>query len=85
MKPGRIGQILSEESSRIINGLGPSIGQLVRALATFLSGCIIGFIYVLYLIHFIIIELATYSGNSILCSFCCNGWILLFESNGTMD
>ena len=49
MKPGRIGQILSEESSRIINGLGPSIGQLVRALATFLSGCIIGFIYVLFL------------------------------------
>ena len=85
MKPGRIGQILSEESSRIINGLGPSIGQLVRALATFLSGCIIGFVYVLYFVYFIIIELLTYSCYFILCSFCYNGWILLFESNGTMD
>ena len=46
MSPGRIGQILSEESSRIINGLGPSIGQLVRAISTFISGCIIGFLYV---------------------------------------
>ena len=85
MKPGRIGQILSEESSRIINGLGPSIGQLVRALATFLSGCIIGFVYVLYFVYSIIVELATYSCYFILCSFCYNGWILLFESNGTMD
>ena len=47
MKPGKIGQVLSEESSRIINGLGPAIGQLVRAIATYLSGAIIGFIYVI--------------------------------------
>lgn len=46
MKPGKLGQILSEESSRIINGLGPSIGQLIRAIATFISGCLIGFLYV---------------------------------------
>ena len=45
-KPGILGQTLSEESSRIINGLGPSIGQLVRAIATFLAGVIIGFSYV---------------------------------------
>ena len=47
MKPGQIGQVLSEESSRIINGLGPAIGQLVRAIATYLSGAIIGFTYVI--------------------------------------
>ena len=46
MKPEEIGQVLSEESSRIINGLGPAIGQLVRAIATYLSGCIISFLYV---------------------------------------
>ena len=45
-KPGILGQAVSEESSRIINGLGPSIGQLVRAIATFLAGVIIGFSYV---------------------------------------
>ena len=44
-KPGILGQAVSEESSRIINGLGPSIGQLVRAIATFLAGVIIGFSY----------------------------------------
>lgn len=45
-KPGTLGQTLAEESSRIINGLGPSIGQFVRAVATFLSGLIIGFTHV---------------------------------------
>lgn len=54
MKPGKMGQILSEESSRIINGLGPSIGQLVRAIATFISGCIMGFLYVQFYFFLII-------------------------------
>ncbi|CBK22352.2 uncharacterized protein [Blastocystis hominis] len=42
-KPGALGQTVAEESSRIINGLGPSIGQFVRAIATFLCGLLIGF------------------------------------------
>lgn len=45
-KPGALGQTVAEESSRIINGLGPSIGQFVRAIATFLCGLLIGFTHV---------------------------------------
>lgn len=48
-KPGKLGQTVAEESSRIINGLGPSIGQFVRAIATFLSGLIIGFTHVSFM------------------------------------
>lgn len=42
MKAGELGQNLAEESSRIINGLGPSIGQLVNAISAFLAGTILG-------------------------------------------
>ena len=47
MKPGELGQNLAEESSRIINGLGPSLGQLVNSISAFLAGTILGFWHVL--------------------------------------
>lgn len=43
---GRLGQRFSEESSRIVNGLGPELGVMVRAIASMLTGCTIGLTYV---------------------------------------
>ena len=40
--PGRLGQRFSEESSRIVDGLGPGLGSLVRALSSLFSGIVIG-------------------------------------------
>ena len=44
--PGRLGQRLSEESSRIVEGLGPGLGSLVRALASLFCGIVIGLVHV---------------------------------------
>ena len=40
--PGRLGQRFSEESSRIVEGLGPGLGLMVRSLASLFSGIFIG-------------------------------------------
>ena len=40
--PGRLGQRFSEESSRIVEGLGPGLGALVRALSNLFCGIILG-------------------------------------------
>ncbi|CBK24613.2 uncharacterized protein [Blastocystis hominis] len=40
--PGRLGQRFSEESSRIVEGLGPGLGVLVRSLSILFCGIIIG-------------------------------------------
>lgn len=45
-KPSTLGQAVAEESSRIINGLGPSIGRLVRSISTFIGGVIVGVVHV---------------------------------------
>ena len=45
-KPSTLGQAVTEESSRIINGLGPSIGRLVRSISTFIGGVIVGVVHV---------------------------------------
>lgn len=44
--PGRLGQRFSEESSRIVDGLGPGLGSLVRALASLFCGIVIGLVHV---------------------------------------
>lgn len=46
VSPGRLGQRFSEQSSRIIGGLGPELGILVRTFGSLLCGVVIGFIYV---------------------------------------
>ena len=48
ISPGRLGQRFSEESSRIVTGLGPDLGTMVRFVTSIVMGCIIGFIYVRY-------------------------------------
>ena len=45
-KPSTLGQAVAEESSRIINGLGPSIGQLIRSIAIFIGGVVVGLFHV---------------------------------------
>lgn len=45
--PGLLGQRFSEQSSTIVDGLGPSLGGLFRALASLITGIIIGFISVI--------------------------------------
>ena len=44
--PGKLGQRYSEESSRIINGLGPGLGIFIRSLACLICGVCIGLYYV---------------------------------------
>ena len=46
ISPGRLGQRFSEESSRIVTGLGPELGAMVRAFASMVTGCVLGFYYV---------------------------------------
>ncbi len=46
ISPGRLGQRFSEESSRIVIGLGPELGVMVRAFASMVTGCVLGFYYV---------------------------------------
>lgn len=46
ISPGRLGQRFSEESSRIMTGLGPDLGVMVRALASMITGCVIGLYFV---------------------------------------
>ena len=46
ISPGRLGQRFSEESSRIVIGLGPELGTMVRAFASMVTGCVLGFYYV---------------------------------------
>lgn len=46
VSPGRLGQRFSEESSRIVDGLGPGLGLLSRSLASMICGLVIGFIFV---------------------------------------
>ena len=45
ISPGRLGQRFSEESSRIVLGLGPELGAMVRAFASMVTGCVLGFYY----------------------------------------
>ena len=46
ISPGRLGQRFSEESSRIMTGLGPDLGVMVRALASMITSCVIGLYFV---------------------------------------
>ena len=48
VSPGRLGQRFSEESSRIVDGLGPGLGLLSRSLASLVCGLVVGF----YFVHF---------------------------------
>lgn len=45
ISPGRLGQRFSEESSRMVNGLGPELGLMFRAIASMITGAIIGLTY----------------------------------------
>ena len=47
ISPGRLGQRFSEESSRLVTGLGPDLGTMVRFVTSMVTGSIIGLIYVL--------------------------------------
>ena len=40
--PGRLGQRFSEESSRIVDGLGPGLGTMIRSLSSLFCGIYIG-------------------------------------------
>ena len=46
VSPGRLGQRFSEESSRIVDGLGPGLGLLSRSLASLVCGLVVGFYFV---------------------------------------
>ena len=46
VSPGRLGQRFSEESSRIVIGLGPDLGMMVRYMTSLVTGTVIGLIYV---------------------------------------
>ena len=46
VSPGKLGQRYSEESSRIINGLGPGLGIFIRSAACLVCGVCIGLYYV---------------------------------------
>lgn len=56
--PGTLGQRFSEESTRMVNGLGPSLGMFVRSVTSLLCGLVLGFYYVgdVYAYH---VELAS--------------------------
>ena len=47
ISPGRLGQRFSEESSRIVAGLGPDLGMMVRFVVSLTTASIIGLFYVL--------------------------------------
>ena len=47
VSPGRLGQRFSEESSRIVIGLGPDLGMMVRFMTSLITGTIIVLFYVL--------------------------------------
>ena len=49
--PGRLGQRFSEESSRIVEGLGPGLGLMVRSLSSLFSGIFIGMTRVFYIFY----------------------------------
>ena len=44
--PGLLGQRFSEQSSMIVNGLGPGLGAIIHAFAALVTGVIIGFMSV---------------------------------------
>ena len=46
ISPGKLGQRFSEESSRIVAGLGPDLGMMVRSLSSVITGAVIGLVYV---------------------------------------
>ena len=46
ISPGKLGQRFSEESSRIVTGLGPDLGVMVRSFSSLLTGAAIGLVYV---------------------------------------
>lgn len=46
MSPGLLGQRFSDESSRIVEGLGPDLGLMFRSLSALACGLCIGFIMV---------------------------------------
>ena len=47
VSPGRLGQRFSEESSRIVIGLGPDLGMMGRYVTSLVMGVFIGLYYVL--------------------------------------
>ena len=47
ISPGRLGQRFSEESSRLVTGLGPDLGMMIRFITSLTTASIIGFYYVL--------------------------------------
>ena len=65
--PGRLGQRFSEESSRIVEGLGPGLGLIVRSLSSLFSGIVIGMTRVLVYLFWV--------SNRIGCSL---SWLYLF-------
>ena len=46
ISPGKMGQRFSEESSRIVLGLGPDLGLMIRSFASLITSTVIGLIYV---------------------------------------
>ena len=63
ISPGRLGQRFSEESSRLVTGLGPDLGTMIRFVTSMVTGSIIGFVYVFSLICGDVTELATHPSH----------------------
>ena len=84
-KPSTLGQAVAEESSRIINGLGPSIGRLVRSVSTFIGGVVVGLFHVVLLFLFLMIELATNPFDADRLSLCCLCGMQVWKCDGKMD
>ena len=84
-KPSTLGQAVAEESSRIINGLGPSIGRLVRSISTFIGGVIVGVMHVLLCLFFDVVELAADSVDSDRLSLFDLCWATVWKGDGKLD
>ena len=74
ISPGRLGQRFSEESSRIVTGLGPELGVMVRAIASMITGCVIGLYYVGNEERYVSVELDANSSCICCISICVLLW-----------
>ena len=85
ISPGRLGQRFSEESSRIVIGLGPELGVMVRAFASMVTGCVLGFYYVGDERNCVIVELDADTSCVYRISICLLLWEGLSEQFRELD
>lgn len=85
VSPGKLGQRFSEQSSRIVDGLGPGLGILVETLGGLVCGMVIGFVYVCSLSIRYVLELAAHDILDRQCSHHYVLWIRFRNENGSLE